>query len=224
MLSKPLRHVIRVLYFLFQITSSPFREITDIHRTPLKAHTSDNESVLQSSFVGDPLNSPVLSPIKDDNGDDIALSFTRIDSPDASFEFSELSREKNFVSSDIELSRNDEKMGNHQFDIQRQTDTMSAEPSELGLDVKESTRLALVELPGFSPIKNEDEMDISVVSSSKFYYDMRYNGNSIKESTANYIHGITGLFSPISRNKHPNSSANNNNNLLAITNEVEGEI
>ena len=191
-----------------------------MHRTPSKSHDCDTDSVLQSSFVCDPLNSPLLSPIKDDNGDDIALSFTRIDSPDTSFN---LSREEDAVSCDLELSGNDGKMREHPFDIQRQGNTMSVEPSELVLDVKESTRLALVDLPGFSPIKNEDQMDISVVSSSKYDYDIRYDGNSIKESTANYIHGITELFSPISRSKNPNSFANIDKNALAVTNDIEGE-
>ena len=177
-------------------------------------HTSETESVLQSSFVGDLLNSPILSPIKDDNGDDIASSFQRIDSPDTSFDLSVSSitnsmlKEEKFVSSDLETSGNDRKSENHPFDVQRRTNTMSVEPSESVVDVKESTRLALAELPGFSPIKNEEEMNISALSSTKYEYEIRYNGNSIKESTANHIHGITGLFSPINRNKQPNSFAN----------------
>lgn len=162
------------------------------------------DSVLQSSFVADPLNSPVLSPIKDEKGDDIALSFTRIDSPDSSFELSML-REDKLVSSDLETSMSDRNTISKHFDTQRQVNTMSVEPMDSIVDVKESTRLALIEFPGFSPIKNEEEMDMSVVSSSKYEYDLRYNGNSVKESTANHIHGITGLFSPINRNKKRNS-------------------
>lgn len=193
------------------MTSSPFREL-NAHGTPLTTPASDTaESVLQSSFVADPLNSPVLSPIKDDNADDIALSFTKIDSPDTSFDFSvssittSVSRDEKLVSSDLEKSPNDQKPTYHPLDIQWRANTMSVGPSDSVADVKESTRLALVELAGFSPIKHEEEMDISVVSSSKCEFDMRYTGNSVKESTANHIHGITGLFSPINRNKMHNS-------------------
>ena len=219
-------------HFILQVTSSPFRDL-NIHKTPLKTQVSDSESVLQSSFVGDPWNSPVLSPIKDDNSDDIALSFTRIDSPDASFDLSELSIEKNVESSDLEMSRNDGEMrdapfdgemGEEPFDIQRDANTMSAEPLELVLDVKESTRLPLIEFTGFSPIRNEDDMEISVVSSSKYEDDIRFNGNSIKESTANYMHGITGICSPIRRSKQMSVCGNFDKNSLAITDKIEGEV
>ena len=219
-------------YFILQVTSSPFRDL-NIHKTPLKAQVSDSESVLQSSFVGDPWDSPVLSPIKDDNSDDIALSFTRIDSPDTSFDLSELSIEKNALSADLEMSRNDGEIRDkpfdgeirdEPFDIQRDVNTMSVERSELVLDIKESTRLPLIEFTGFSPIRNEDDMEISVVSSSKYEDDIRFNGNSIKESTANYMHGISGICSPISRSKQMSVCGIFEKNLLAITDVVEGEV
>ena len=178
------------------MTSSPCRDAT-----PKGGHASDAESVLQSSFLGDPLNSPVLSPIKDAE-EDIAQSFSKLESPDTSFDFSISSitdspfRGKKLVSSDLETSTDDHARKLVAFDIQNRVNTMSVEPSDSVVDIKESTRVAPMD-PGFSPIKQDDAMDISVVSSSKLEYEMQYNGVSVKESTANYIHGITGLFSPI---------------------------
>ncbi|XP_065072194.1 uncharacterized protein LOC135696654 isoform X1 [Rhopilema esculentum] len=192
------------------VTSSPFRD-----GTPHKGLTSDNDSVLQSSFVCDPLNSPVLSPIKtaDDNNNneydedddiDIAKSFTRLDSSDSSFDFSISSiknsplRAEKLVSSDLELSPGDRRGKSVAFHPKSfAVETMSAEPSDSFADIIESTRVAPVEIPGFSPIKREDDMDVSMMSASKFEPHMHYDRNSIKESTANHIHGITGLFSPI---------------------------
>eukprot|EP00794_Sanderia_malayensis_P017025 gene17025-18739_t len=212
------------------ITSSPFRDTTPSNRM-----SSSHDSVLQSSFVAEPFLSPSVSPIKFDNdpnnneastfelSDEAFTSIMGVTCTTSSSLPLENSKQNIAATSSPESKvsddNNDDDTENYGrlMHLQSGRNIPSIEPIDTSIiNIKESTRNSPIHITGVSPIRNDntrgDAMDMSMISSTRLYgttaniSELPDISQSVKESTARHLHGMTGLFSPISGTKNAKES------------------